>query len=85
MIDLPQSDIRSKLDELIEVANFERDEVLIEYLRTLYLSIKESKRQSGIATGTGTGIGRGTIQLSFSELNSNVNFTHQCPQVLSEV
>lgn len=43
IIDLPQTEIKVKLNDLVDVDNFESDEVLIEYLRSIYLSIKANR------------------------------------------
>lgn len=76
IIDLPQSDIRNKLDELIEVANFESDQVLIEYLRGLYLSIKEAKENRKR---------QGINQSSAIDLTQGLAPSQQNPKVLSDL
>lgn len=72
VIDLPLTDIKENLNKLIEVDNFESDQVLLEFLRGLYNQAKAPK----------TNI---ESSLTREQLNSLPTFQDQSPELLDRI
>lgn len=76
IIDLPQTEIKVKLNDLVDVDNFESDEVLIEYLRNIYLSIKANRYDPNSWQ---------QHPPTIEQLNQNENFQNHSAEVLTQV